>query len=63
MSPNPLPPGVVRSAAVVNEDIRAFWLAPRAHPAVPLSGEQHADYMRLVAEYEIARQAETGEAA
>jgi hypothetical protein len=63
MSPDLVTPGLVRSAEVVNEDIRAFWLGPRAHPTVPLSGAQHADYMRLVAEFEEARRAETGKAA
>lgn len=53
MSPNPLPHGSVRSAAAVNADIRALWVDPR----VQLTREQHAQYMRLVAEYEAARRA------
>ncbi|MFF7130691.1 hypothetical protein [Streptomyces sp. NPDC008240] len=59
MSPNPLPQGVVRSADVVNEDIRALWVDPR----VRLTRERHAEYMRLVAEYEEARRAKAVKAA
>lgn len=39
-------PGSVRSAAEVNARIRALW----SHPQVPLSGEQRAEYQRLLAE-------------
>lgn len=59
MSPNPQHPGFVRSAAVVNEDIRRLWADPR----VQLTREQHAQYMRLVAEYEAAKRAEAVTAA
>ena len=47
MSPNPLPQGVVRSAAAVNEDIRAFW----THRDKRLTDEERAEYEELVEEY------------
>lgn len=59
MSPNLQPQGPVRSAAVVNEDIRALWADPR----VQLTREQHTQYIRLVAEYEAAKRAEVATAA
>ncbi len=59
MSPNPVAPGGVRSAAVVNEDIRALW----PHPAVPLSDEERAALERLYAEWAAAVRAEVVKAA
>lgn len=52
-------PGSVRSAAVVNADIRALW----PHPAVRLDDGQRAVYERLVAEWAAAVRGEIGEAA
>lgn len=43
-SPVPDPP---RSAAELNEAIRAFWMDGRGHPAVGLTDEQRAEYRRL----------------
>ncbi|MFI5687929.1 hypothetical protein [Streptomyces sp. NPDC051636] len=51
MSPNLPASGRVRSAAEeINEQIRAFWIGPGAHPTVPLSREQRAEYERLLTE-------------
>lgn len=58
MSPTP-PPGSVRSAAVVNEEIRALWADPR----VRLSREGRARYERLVTEWADAVRDEVVEAA
>ncbi|TVZ96535.1 hypothetical protein [Streptomyces sp. BK340] len=59
MSPSPLPPGVVRSAAAVNEDIRRLWRDPR----VQLSGEGRAALERLYEEWAAAIRAKVVEAA
>lgn len=45
MSPNPSGTGLVRSAAVVNEDIRALW----PHPVVRLTDEERAAWGLAVA--------------
>jgi hypothetical protein len=52
-------PGSVRSAAVVNEEIRALW----PHPSVRLDDGQRAVYERLIAEWAAAVRAEVVEAA
>lgn len=54
MSPNPLGPGVVRSAAAVNEDIRALV----AECGGWLDGETRARYEELVEEWAAAVRAE-----
>ncbi|MEV5011829.1 MULTISPECIES: hypothetical protein [unclassified Streptomyces] len=51
MSPDVHVPGPVRSAAVVNEDIRALVTACGGW----LYGETRARYERLVAEWTVAR--------
>lgn len=54
--PTPPPdPGLVRPAAVVNEEIRRLW----PHPAVRLSSEQRARYEELVAEWAAVSRAES----
>ncbi|WP_435279367.1 hypothetical protein [Streptomyces sp. 1222.5] len=50
MSPDSSPQGAARSADEINEEIRAFWQGPGAHPTLPLSREQSARYHRLLAE-------------
>jgi hypothetical protein len=59
MSPNPLAPGRVRPAAVVNGDIRALW--PRA--GTQLTAKERAAYERLLVEWAAAVRAEVVEAA
>lgn len=59
MSPNPVGPGSVRSAAVVNEDIRTLWADPR----VRLTDEGRARLERLYEEWAAAVRAEIVEAA
>lgn len=61
MPSTPVSPGSVRSAAVVNEEIRALW--ETADPRVQLMGEKRARYERLYAEWVTASQAEVVEAA
>ncbi|WP_199572777.1 hypothetical protein [Streptomyces murinus] len=46
MSPDLAASGTVRSAAEINEAIRALW----SHPQVPLSREQRAQYEQLCTE-------------
>jgi hypothetical protein len=40
----------VRSADDLNRAIRALWLGPGGHPAVPLDDERREEYARLCAE-------------
>lgn len=47
MSPDLPPEARTRSAEELNERIRAFWVGPGGHPAVPLTAEQRAEYERL----------------
>lgn len=47
MPPTPPTPGPPRSAAELNEAIRALWLDGRGHPTVGLTGEQREEYARL----------------
>lgn len=54
MSPASLPDGTLRSAAAVNEDIRALWVDPR----VRLSGEGRAALERLYEEWAAAARGE-----
>lgn len=59
MSPHSLGPGSVRSAAEVNEEIRALWL--RAGGS--LSSQERAEYELLVVEWAAAIRDEVIEAA
>ncbi|GGV26042.1 hypothetical protein GCM10010260_78040 [Streptomyces filipinensis] len=59
MSPDSLPSGSVRSAAEVNEQIRALWL--RAGGI--LSAQERAEYELLVVEWAEAIRGEVIEAA
>ena len=59
MSPHSLGPGSVRSAAAVNEEIRALWL--RAGGS--LSAQERAEYELLVVEWAAAIRGEIIEAA
>ncbi|MFI6033730.1 hypothetical protein ACIBBD_06015 [Streptomyces sp. NPDC051315] len=59
MSPSSLAPGSVRSAAEVNEQIRALWL--RAGGS--LSAEERAEYELLVVEWAAAIRGDVAEAA
>ncbi|MFH8341759.1 hypothetical protein [Streptomyces sp. AM6-12] len=47
MSPHPSPPGSARSAAEVNEQIRALWLRTGG----ALSAEERTEYELLVVEW------------
>lgn len=49
MSPTPPATGPARSAAELNEAIRALWIGGRGHPAVGLTAEQRDEYHRLLA--------------
>lgn len=62
MPPTPAPSGSVRSAAVVNAEIRALW-ADRGDPRVRLTREDRARYERLYAEWADAVRAGVVEAA
>lgn len=59
MSPHSLGPGSVRSAAEVNEEIRALWL--RAGGS--LSAQERAEYELLVVEWAAAIRGEVIQAA
>lgn len=59
MSPNPVASGLVRSAAAVNEEIRALWADPR----VRLTGEGRTALERLYEEWVAAVRAEIVKAA
>lgn len=59
MPPDDLSPGSVRSAAVLNEQIRALW----ARAGGTLTVEQKREYDGLVAEWAAAMRGEVGEAA
>jgi len=59
MPPIPSSPGVVRSSAAVNEDIRRLWTDPR----VRLSDEGRATLDRLYEEWAAAERAKLVEAA
>ncbi|MGV9255514.1 hypothetical protein [Streptomyces sp. NPDC003697] len=50
MSPDSVAPGSVRSAAELNEQIRALWLRARGS----LSPEERAEYELLVVEWAAA---------
>ncbi|MFI9289184.1 hypothetical protein [Streptomyces werraensis] len=50
MSPDLTPPGSVRSAAEVNEQIRALWLRARGS----LSAQEREEYEMLVVEWAAA---------
>ncbi|MEV5314423.1 MULTISPECIES: hypothetical protein [unclassified Streptomyces] len=59
MSPDSVAPGSVRSAAEVNEEIRALWLRAGG----TLSAEERAEYELLVVEWAAAVRCEIIEAA
>jgi hypothetical protein len=59
MSPESLPPGSVRSATEVNEQIRALWLRASG----TLSAQERAEYELLVVEWAAAIRDEVIEAA
>ena len=59
MSPDSPPPGSVRSAAEVNEQIRALWLRAGG----TLSAQERAEYELLVVEWAEAIREEVIEAA
>ncbi|TLS44050.1 hypothetical protein FE633_22440 [Streptomyces montanus] len=59
MSPNSLTPGSVRSAAAVNEQIRALWIRSGGM----LSAQERAEYELLVVEWAAAVRDEVIEAA
>ncbi|MEU0006046.1 hypothetical protein ABZ079_17685 [Streptomyces sp. NPDC006314] len=59
MSPDSMPSGSVRSAAEVNEQIRALWLRAGG----TLSAEERAEYELLVVEWAEAIRGEVFEAA
>ncbi|MET8246821.1 hypothetical protein ABZV31_21790 [Streptomyces sp. NPDC005202] len=59
MSPNSVAPGSVRSAAELNEQIRALWLRAGAS----LSAEERAEYELLVVEWAAAIRGEVIKAA
>ncbi|MER6065167.1 MULTISPECIES: hypothetical protein [unclassified Streptomyces] len=59
MSPDVLPSGTVRSAAEVNEQIRALWLRAGG----TLSAQERAEYELLVVEWAKAIRGEVIEAA
>jgi hypothetical protein len=52
------PRPVLRSAAELNELIRALWTGPGGHPTLRLTDEQREEYSRLLAEL---RQVERGD--
>ncbi|MFE3853709.1 hypothetical protein ACFXPN_21530 [Streptomyces griseorubiginosus] len=59
MSPDSVPPGSVRSAAEVNEQIRALWMRAGG----TLSPQERAEYELLVVEWAAALRADIIEAA
>ncbi|CAL9641643.1 hypothetical protein SUDANB105_06364 [Streptomyces sp. enrichment culture] len=59
MSPDSVAPGSVRSAAEVNEEIRALWLRAGG----TLSAQERAEYELLVVEWAAAMRCEIIEAA
>jgi hypothetical protein len=59
MSPNPVTPGSARSAAALNEQIRALWIRSGGS----LSAQERAEYELLVVEWAAAVREEIIEAA
>ncbi|GAB2891210.1 hypothetical protein GCM10027074_69360 [Streptomyces deserti] len=59
MSPDSVTPGSVRSAAEVNEEIRALW----RRAGGSLSAQERAEYELLVVEWAAAIRSEVVEAA
>jgi hypothetical protein len=59
MPPDDLSPGSARSAAALNEQIRALWISAGG----VLTGEQRREYEALVAEWAEAVRGEITEAA
>lgn len=58
MPPTLPPDGRALSAAELNERIRAFWIGPGGHPALPLTDVQREEYHRLLA---VLRDVERGD--
>lgn len=64
MPPTPDHPGSARSAAELNEQIRALWTGPGGqHPAVRLTDVQRAEYQRLLAALRAVERGDVVEAA
>ena len=61
MPPPPPARPALRSAAELNEAIRALWLDGRGHPTVRLNDEQRAEYERLCAAVREAERIERGD--
>ncbi|MGW7267899.1 hypothetical protein [Streptomyces sp. NPDC054842] len=59
MSPDSVPPGSVRSAAALNEQIRALWMRTGGS----LSAQERAEYELLVVKWAAAIRGEVIEAA
>ncbi|MEU7424723.1 MULTISPECIES: hypothetical protein [unclassified Streptomyces] len=59
MSPDSMPPGSVRPAAQVNEQIRALWLRTGG----TLSAQERTEYELLVVEWAAAMREKISEAA
>jgi hypothetical protein len=55
--------GSARSAAELNEEIRALWTGPGGHPAVRLTDAQRAEYQRLLAALRAVERGDVVEAA
>ena len=64
MPPTPPDSGAPsRSAAELNEAIRALWIGGRGHPAVGLTAEQRDEYHRLLAALRAVERGDVAEAA
>lgn len=64
MPPTPPVPGPARpSADELNERIRALWIGPGGHPALPLTDRQRAEYYRLLAALRAVERGDVVEAA
>jgi hypothetical protein len=63
MSPDSVASGSVRSADDLNRAIRALWLGPGGHPAVPLDDERRAEYERLCDELQAVERGDVTTAA
>ena len=63
MSPDLVTRGPVRSAAELNQAIRALWTGPGGHPAVQLDDARRATYWRLLAELQQVERGDVVEAA
>ena len=59
----PTTPPPLRSAAELNERIRALWTGPGGHPTLRLTDEQREEYGRLLAELRRVERGDVIEAA